>query len=272
MAFTDWLSSVLLILSIGSFYPQIQRLWLKQDSSAVSVYYVLFNLIAATEQFTIVFFLLVNNTEGGSVFVHTPTATGDWLNLSQMTISLVGFLILFTFTLYFPGDRLAHKCIALTIYTGFLFTGIIPELADVITGGPYVKDSDREFAAALLSGYHIFFVNPVVTIFIVVSFVIQTCRSLQHASSGMSVQGLGIQAFVFTLLGVSWLFRIRWPPSNMPSIYKSPILAMYTLVGWAPMDHLLFALGQAVLCLVEKRRFRVVQDFAGETEPLLSGH
>jgi hypothetical protein len=78
-----------------SFYPWIQCLWIRKDSSGISAYYVLFNLVAATEQFTIIFFLLVNDTVGGNLIVHTPPTTGDWINLIQMSLFWILLLTMY---------------------------------------------------------------------------------------------------------------------------------------------------------------------------------
>ncbi|KAJ5146648.1 uncharacterized protein N7515_001212 [Penicillium bovifimosum] len=272
MAFPNWLRIILSALTVLSLYPQIQCIRSRKDSSGISVYYVLFNLIAATEQFTIVVFFLVNNNiGGGEVFVHSPSSTGDWLNLGQMTVSYVLFLIFFAFTLHYLPDDVAHKLTALAVYSAFLFVSVFPELYYVITGGIYDNGPYRELPLSLFGGYHLIFVNPVVTLFMVISIIFQVRQTLQEPSSFMSVSVFAFQAFVFALLGVSWLLRIRWPPSGMPAFYRSPVLEMYRLVGWAAMDHLVYALWQALLCFIVWRRgVNSAQSPGGETEPLLA--
>lgn len=74
--------SVLLVLSFASFLPQLQLLWLRRDSLGINLYYALFNLIVATELFTIDLSILTS-VDGGEIFVHSPATTGDWLNLAQ---------------------------------------------------------------------------------------------------------------------------------------------------------------------------------------------
>lgn len=70
------------MLSLASFLPQLQRLWLRRDSSGISLAYVLFNLMVATELFTIDLAILTS-VDGGDIFVHSPASVGDWLNLAQ---------------------------------------------------------------------------------------------------------------------------------------------------------------------------------------------
>lgn len=73
---------ILSVLSFASFLPQLQLVWLRRDSSGISLYYVLFNLVVATELFTIDLAILTS-VDGGDIFVHSPATTGDWLNLAQ---------------------------------------------------------------------------------------------------------------------------------------------------------------------------------------------
>uniref|UniRef100_A0A0B7K2U9 Uncharacterized protein n=1 Tax=Bionectria ochroleuca TaxID=29856 RepID=A0A0B7K2U9_BIOOC len=71
----------LLALNWGSFIPQVRRLRRKRDSSGVSLTYVLFNLINATEQFAFTTFLTVNDL--GGLLVGNPHSRGDQINLVQ---------------------------------------------------------------------------------------------------------------------------------------------------------------------------------------------
>jgi hypothetical protein len=73
--------SFLLILSFVLFLPQLYRIWLGKDCSGISSYYVLLNLLSATEQFTMMFYYLVNSPDGTARNDGRPYNTGDWLNL-----------------------------------------------------------------------------------------------------------------------------------------------------------------------------------------------
>lgn len=85
-------SSILSVFSLVSFLPELRDIWVRKDSTGISLYYVLFNLISATEQFTLGFFLLFTNDS--DVFIHDPINTGDWLNLAQLTVAWLMFLVL----------------------------------------------------------------------------------------------------------------------------------------------------------------------------------
>ena len=84
---------ILLIISFVSFLPQLHLLWARKDASGISLYYVLYNLISATEQLTIAFTIMVNMTDGADAFVHKPRSAGDWLNLSHMIVVWLLFLL-----------------------------------------------------------------------------------------------------------------------------------------------------------------------------------
>jgi uncharacterized protein with PQ loop repeat len=95
--------SILLILSFLSFLPQLHLLWSKRDSSGISPYYILFNLLSATSQLTISFYGVVNAIEPSDVFVHNPVDAGDWLNLIHFAV--VWGLWVIMFVLYSGQDN-----------------------------------------------------------------------------------------------------------------------------------------------------------------------
>jgi uncharacterized protein with PQ loop repeat len=83
---------LLLIASAISFIPQLHRTISKRESTGISTFYLLFNLISATEQFALAFFFIVNYTEDSDFFVHHPKNAGDWINLVQMSVVAVLWL------------------------------------------------------------------------------------------------------------------------------------------------------------------------------------
>lgn len=76
-----------------SFGPQLRRLWARRDSSGLSLWHVLLNLIVATELFTFSFFLVVNyRFERSPAIVHQPPDVGDTINLVHFTLVWVLWL------------------------------------------------------------------------------------------------------------------------------------------------------------------------------------
>ena len=88
------LSSILLLLSLFSFLPQCRLILSRGTSSGISLYYVLFNLIVATEQFAIGLHLHVDNVEIDDAIIQSPPSVGDWLNLAQFASVWLGHLAL----------------------------------------------------------------------------------------------------------------------------------------------------------------------------------
>lgn len=91
--------SALLLLSFVSFLPQLWLLYVRKDSVGLSLFFVLFNLIVATELFAFSFLLVVNcardkSTGKPDIFVHDPRDVGDAINLAQFTLVWVLWLVM----------------------------------------------------------------------------------------------------------------------------------------------------------------------------------
>jgi hypothetical protein len=66
-----------------------------ENSSRLSLFYVLFSLVATTELFTTSLSLNVNcRAKSISAFIHSPADAGDILNLVQFTLVLVLWLVM----------------------------------------------------------------------------------------------------------------------------------------------------------------------------------
>ena len=84
----------MLILSVASFLPQLRLLVQRGNTAGISLYYLLFNVISATEQFAISFYFIVNRVDHSDVFTHDPPTVGDWLNLAQTTVVFIAWLVM----------------------------------------------------------------------------------------------------------------------------------------------------------------------------------
>ncbi|KAF2844700.1 hypothetical protein T440DRAFT_523260 [Plenodomus tracheiphilus IPT5] len=73
----NWICILLLLASTMSFGPQLHRTITRKDSTGISTFYVLFNLISTTEQFALTFFFIVNYAEDSDFFVHHPRNAGS---------------------------------------------------------------------------------------------------------------------------------------------------------------------------------------------------
>lgn len=178
-------------------------------------------------------------------------------------------------TLYFlPNDRLLHKCTALAIYSTFLLISVVPEIFDILSGIINDPKEDRRWLVAIFGGYHLYYINPDVTILMILSIFFQAYKILQGKSSALNLVGLMIQSIIFALLGVSFLLRLRHAPPDIPTPARSPFIKWYLCEGWAAVDHFIFAVGQVtLLCLsIWYNRRRPVEEVPSreeETEPLL---
>ncbi|KAH7371846.1 hypothetical protein BKA64DRAFT_268214 [Cadophora sp. MPI-SDFR-AT-0126] len=272
----NWLRIILLFLSFASFLPQIRLLWQRRDSSGISLYYVLFNLISATEQFTISFFFVVNSVEPADAFVKNPPNAGDWLNFGQFALVWVLWFIVFATCLTYTSDndRPGQRYKVIAIYVSYLLISIIPLLVDTLNFGGR-NDPYRKWAGAFFSGVHTMFISPIVTILCVTAFFAQARETgLRPDPGALSVTGLAIQAIVFVFVAVAWLGRLAFPWDKLEGYGMISYLAMwYQLVGWVAIDTAIFAVVQAVLFWLASRRGRGerVAVVGAETEPLLRG-
>ncbi|KAI0380575.1 hypothetical protein F5Y04DRAFT_94357 [Hypomontagnella monticulosa] len=268
----NWLRIILLTLSLTSFIPQLNRIFSTKDSSGISLYYILFNLISSTEQFTIAFIYLVNLAGNSDVFANPRPTVGDWLNLCQTTLVWTCWLVLFAACLNYPPARSdSRKTFILSIYTAFLCISVIAVWADAV----YIASSpgdevSRRWPTALLHGVHTLLVNPVVTILSIAAPIHQARKIRSSPSLGaLSTTGLVIQAIIFAIVAVIWAIRVVFP--TMPVITPSVVVTWYQLVGWAAVDNGVFAIGQAALWFITTRKIgpHVENLSVGETEPLL---
>ncbi|GLA14607.1 hypothetical protein AnigIFM62618_001044 [Aspergillus niger] len=275
----SWVRILLLGLSIISFLPQLQLLWTTKNSSGLSLRYLLFNLICATEQFLLAF--LYNNTPDAepNMFVESPGSLGDWLNLIQITVIWILSSLTFTLSLRYPSDSsFRNKLSAALSYIIYLLIAVIPSVCVVLTTdrGEDPPTSENEWVFALWSGVHLIFVNPAMTLlaFSAVSCQTPKVRKGVPPPPALSLRGLAIQAGVFSVLALTWPFRfVNIDPDW--DIFASwfTLYSWYVTVGWTAVDCAIFALVQAILLWMACRNmkyWRLAE--GGETEPLLANH
>lgn len=267
-----------MVLSFASFLPQLQLLWLRRDSSGVSLYYVLFNLVVSTEIFTIDLAIL-NSVDGGNIFVHAPATIGDWLNLAQFGTVWVMWVVMYvnpsfdterihefavvkslikscplsfiTCIVFYPRGRPRTVPVsASAIYICYLLISLLPII--VVSTRPGPKE-DRKWFDGLFTGFHILFLNPPITILGVASLYPQ-CRAIlrrprDSGPGALSLVGLAAQAVLFLILGFTWLGRLAWP---YPAFWRA-FRSWFKMVGYVPFDYITFAGVQAILLYIAVR-------------------
>jgi hypothetical protein len=134
--------------------------------------------------------------------------------------------------------------------------------------GSLPVEKDRRWFSATFEGVHTIYINPIVTAIGVLSLLPEARTIVTHRSpSALSLVGLGFQATSFTLVGISWLFRLTIPHEYWRTDPAEALVSWYQLVGWAAVDNLVFAFVQAVLLVIALRQRR--SDGVSEIMPLL---
>ncbi|KAK6544753.1 hypothetical protein TWF694_001437 [Orbilia ellipsospora] len=221
------------------------------------------------------FYFLVNNSEASDVFVNSPPNTGDWLNLAQLGLVWILWLFIFMACLYYPSDnnRPGLRATIWAIYISFLLISLVPLLIDALANDR--NDEYHKWVGAIFHGIHSMFINPSVTILGGAALFVQAREILSRPiglPTSLSVVGLALQAAVFFLVALAWPGRLVFPWNELGGrVTVGVLLTWYQLVGFVAVDNAVFALVQAILLLVVKRRGHsgISTVVSGETEPLL---
>ncbi|KAF5011005.1 hypothetical protein FDECE_2875 [Fusarium decemcellulare] len=254
---------ILLLLSAASFVPQYSRILSRRDCVGLAPNYILFNLIVATQQFSLGLYYIVANDEVDFV-VHSPPTLGDWLNLAQFTVVWVGHLVLFGAYLFFPPSRPGSKTTILSIYIAFLLISVAPVIFMAFlppTGTD--PNHDRRWISAIFANTSGLLINPIVTALAIAAYFPQARELRSRPDVGaLSVLGLIVQASVFLIVAIIWPFRMELPPGVSFSVW-------YQFGGWATVDNLIFAFVQAVLWWISRRFGGAVPEEPSEAAPLM---
>ncbi|KAK4100662.1 hypothetical protein N658DRAFT_507665 [Parathielavia hyrcaniae] len=280
MEVPNWLRIVLLLLSLVSFLPQLQRLYLLKHTSGLSLFYVLYHLVVATELFTVSFVFVVNyaaERHKPDIFVHDPLNASDKINLAQFTLVWVLWLMIFTLCLIYSSDlSLGLRIAVASLYISFLLISVAPAFIDAATDTFGGKGHD--LVLGIFTGFHVFYVNPVVDLFEIPALYAQARITSQRApGSGLgalSLLSVAMQAVLFALLAPAWLGRLAYPWERFSGGVSMPVVVnWFLIVGFVPFDYGVFAITQFVLLLIAVWRSlhhgQLSGVSAGETEPLL---
>lgn len=146
--------------------------------------------------------------------------------------------------------------IFILIYPAFFFVSILPVLVEttyrLLGSSLFRYDSAHgpDWAEALWLGGHTIYVIPGVTFLGVLSLFAQLAEMTFGTSNGaFSTQGLGRQALLFLVTGMSWVLRMTIPGGLRFDSWWG-FGSWYQLVGWAAMDDLVFGCVQGVLFMV----------------------
>jgi hypothetical protein len=149
-----------------------------------------------------------------------------------------------------PPRRPAKKVMAITAYLSFLAVTLIPAIGVVLM----IPPEDRDWPTALLEFFWLFLLGPAIQLLGVAAFIVQAWRVRRGSNDVLSVQGLVVQAVVFFLVKISFLFRYRIPPEELDEHFIVNLRSWYWRFGWATINNVVFALAQGMLAWLVLRR------------------
>ncbi|KAF7587810.1 hypothetical protein BBP40_006691 [Aspergillus hancockii] len=258
-----WVSITLLILTFVSFVPQLRRVHQRKNSSGISLRYLLCNLISATEQLGLGLFCVVVQGERLEFFIHNPRDAGDWVNLAQFTVVWV--------LAYAIPIRRTRKISGMAMYffllLGILYPLVTEPIPDVVCPGE--NCAYRGWVVGPLVGQHMIYIHPIVTGVSIVGLLKQAQEIKRHPISALSLAGLVGQALTFTLVALSWVFRIRFPYERIDQITPSVLFHWYQAVGWAAVDNAVFAFMQFILLWLSLRHRSIPETPVDKTQSVI---
>jgi hypothetical protein len=121
---------------------------------------------------------------------------------------------------------------------------------------------------------HYIYIHPVLTALGFLGIFCQAREILVAPfPNALSLQGLALQALIFTLVSVTWIPSLPFPYEKLEGYYDWNTFTMwYGIVGFIIVDSFVFGLGQAVLLLLALCRSsssKATIQRGTETEPLL---
>ncbi|KAH8689502.1 hypothetical protein BGW36DRAFT_433501 [Talaromyces proteolyticus] len=271
-SFSKYFPILLPILSLLSFLPQLRHLWIRKDATGISLYYVFYNLISATEQLTITFTALINNTQGSDFFVHDPPTTGDWINLGQVTVVWLLSLFYFLECLYLPSKGSpGRKRFVFGTYAAFLLISLVPAFVNAIRLSRGLEDPDHSWKLSLFLGLHVLFLNWIVMLMGVIAVYCQAREIFSNrlSAQAFSIIGLASQAVVFIVVAITLTFRLPFPYDMFDMLRISAWVSWYQMVGWIIFDNAIFAVGQAAILWLVTRHSGWSLATSDEIQPLL---
>ncbi|KAF2106050.1 hypothetical protein BDV96DRAFT_339262 [Lophiotrema nucula] len=263
----------LIVLSAASFWPQYCRILTLQQSVGISPYYVLLNLISATEQLALGLYLAMSHEVDDDGMVRFPLPWGRWLNLAHFAVVCICQLVLIIMCLLFPSHHpWTNRTVVVAIYVGFALVSLGPVILELLPPPQSDPLGGRRWFSAFVAVLHVYLLGPVVTLLAFVALFpqIREIRT-RPGPSVLSPLGLAIQALLFAVVALSWLVRmvLPIPLESIPWDRLLHVLVVwYQLVGWAAVDNFAYAFVQTVLWVVEKAH-RMLLLHGDETAPLI---
>ncbi|KAJ5082049.1 hypothetical protein N7532_011092 [Penicillium argentinense] len=130
----------------------------------------------------------------------------------------------------------------------------------------------RKWWSAMYFILHMMLLWPVIT-FLGCFSIYRQAQEIRAVSfpKSLSLQGRAVQAIVFTLVSVAWIWCLPFPYEDLKGHMNwNTFTIWYGSIGWVKVNRFIFAIGQAILlALALRRRSSDSIQREGETEPLI---
>lgn len=160
------------------------------------------------------------------------------------------FCLIFTL----PPSRPGQTRFAIIAYLAFLAVSLGPVIGETLI--EFDSMSDRGWFEALYIAPMLYVLGPVVQILALGAFWSQASemKRSQSLDDALSTRGLAVQAVVFLLVGISFVWRMMIPVEELNEHFIVNLRMWYWTVGWATIDNLIFAVVQGVLAWIAWRQ------------------
>lgn len=149
-----------------------------------------------------------------------------------------------------PPYRPAQTRTAIVEYLSFLAISLVPAI-----GEAFIPAEDRELTTGLILGIMLYLIGPAVQVLGFAAFSAQARETRSRGSiGGLSVQGLVIQAVVYLLVGIPFVFRLKLPSEASDEHFTVNLRMWYWTVGWATLNNVIFGLAQGWLAWIASRQ------------------
>ncbi|KAM0715507.1 hypothetical protein Q7P37_009005 [Cladosporium fusiforme] len=215
----------------------------------------------ATYNFALLLWGALNRYQDTFFFPEKP-GVAAWLNLVQFTVAWLGQLFLFYHVVTLLPSRPAKTRSAIIAYLIFLVISLVPTIAEpFIMLDPDARRDRDWFDALYIVGPMLYLIGPMVQILGFAALWAQASEIKRSRSSdgnaaddALSVRGLVVQAVVFLLVGLSFVWRMKIPGKHWTGYWTWDLRDWYWSAGFATVNNLIFAVVQGVLALIAWRQ------------------
>ncbi|SMR46258.1 unnamed protein product [Zymoseptoria tritici ST99CH_1E4] len=201
-----------------------------------------------------------------------PLSAAQRLDITQFAVVWVGQVSIFCLYLVLPPFDLSSvvRKVCFTL-VALLFAGLT--LYPAIGGTTFPRDDDDDWNSWSRNWfwtwliYPMIVINPLSQLLGLIALYLQVkILKPRRPPGSLSINGLLTQTFVFFVVGVSMIFRVK-VPAQRPLRLLEWLLLWYAMVGFATLNSLIFAFSQGALWWHARRQF--VEAEVSECEALL---